>query len=251
MRRIRLPGLGLALGLQLFAPFAGAQTRGVVQTKDVKPVYPETLLKTQQQGNVLIIGRIDTQGRVHDLLAVTTTNNQFIPPALEAVSQWEFRPAMKDGKPIEVALNAAVRFRIQSEKRGELVEPILGDLAISPADASGKATAPEGFPIQKGKDAAMRADASLDVSPSPEPRTLAIQIEALSPKGKRYPVFQPPIAIPAKVTQVKFPVVLKINDDWEDGVWVLRVIVDGKNAGGGQFWLAKDPAHYKFVVPKS
>ena len=251
MRRTRNAGACLALGLLLLAPPAGAQTRGAVQTKQVNPVYPDNLLKTEQQGNVLIIGRIDTHGRVHDLLAVSTTHNDFIAPALEAVRQWEFQPAMKDGKPIEIPLNAVVRFRIQNEKRGQIVEPILGDLAISPSDASGKPTAPDGFPIQKGKDPALRADASLDVVPSPEKRTIAVRVEVLSPKGKPYPVFQPPIAVPAKVTQVKFPMVIPVGDTWEDGVWVLRVTVDGKNAGGGQFWLAKDPAHYAFAVPKS
>jgi hypothetical protein len=50
---------------------------------------------------------------------------------------------------------------------------------------------------------------------------------------------------------VKFPVVVKIGDGWEDGVWTLRLRIDGKIAGGGQFWVAKDPDHFHFVVPKS
>jgi TonB family protein len=252
MRRLRIPGIGLALGLLLIAGPGGAQTRGAVETKHVDPVYPEGLLKTEQQGNVLVIGRIDTQGRVQDALVVSTSNPGLSAPALAAVRQWHFRPAMKDGKPIEIFLNAAVRFRIKNENRGQIPEPILGDLAISPADASGKATAPEGFPILKGKDPNLRAEALLDVPPSKEARTLAARLEILSSKtGKVYPIFQPPIAVPANATEVKFPLVVKIDDAWEDGVWVLRLVIDGKNAGGGQFWLARDPAHFQFVVPRS
>ena len=252
MHRRRTPGALLALALPLLAPPAGAQTRGPVETKHVNPVYPDNLLRTEQQGNVLLIGRIDTEGRVRDLLVVSTTHKDFSPAAIEAVRAWQFRPATRDGKPVEVFANVAVRFRLQNEKRGQIPEPILGDLAISPADASGKATAPEGFPIQKGKDPALRAEVILDVPPPPEPRTRAVRIEAISPDGKRrVPIFQPPISVPARATEVRFPVVAKIADDWGDGVWILRFTVDGRNAGGGQFWLARDPGRFHFVVPKA
>ena len=248
MRR-RLAAAGfLALFL---AAAARAQTRGAVETKHVDPVYPENLLKTEQQGNVLLIGRIDAQGRMQDLFVVSTTHQDFSQPALEAVRAWQFRPAIKDGKPIEIFTNVTVRFRIQNEKRGQIPDPTLGDLAISPADASGKATAPEGFPIQRGKDPALRAEVQLDVPPQPEARTIAVRVEALSPTGKPHPVFQPPVSVPAKATGVRFPVVVKIGDDWEDGVWALRFTVDDKIAGGGQFWLARDPSTFHFVVPRS
>jgi TonB family protein len=249
MRRSRIPGLGLALLLCL-ASGALAQTRGAVETKHVDPVYPENLLKTQQQGNVLLIGRIDAEGHILDLTAVSTTHKDFEPAALAAVRAWQFKPAVKDGKPIEIFANVGVRFRLQNDKRGAIPQPILGDIAISPADASGRATAPEGFPIQKGKDPGLRAEAVLDVPPGEETRTLAVRVEAMSPTGKRFPVFQPPVSVPAKATSVKVPVVAKLGDDWEEGVWVLLFTVEGKGAGGGQFWLARDPAHFHFVVPQ-
>ncbi len=249
MRRFGCPAAGVCL-LFLAAAAVPAQTRGAVQTKQVNPVYPDNLLKTQQQGNVLIIGRIDTQGRVRDPLVVSATQAGFRQAALDAVRQWQFKPAMREGKPVEVFANIAVRFRLDNEKRGEIPGPILGDLAVSPADASGKATAPEGFPIQKGKDPALRAEVLLDVPKSPENRTLTVRLEALSPRGKSYPLYQPPVLAPANATEVRFPAVVPIGDAWEDGVWVLRFTVDGNNAGGGQFWLAKDPAHFHFAVPK-
>jgi TonB family protein len=250
MRRSRIPGLVPALLLCLAAR-AGAQTRGAVETKHVDPVYPDNLLKTEQQGNVILFGRIDASGRVDDLIVFATSHRDFSAPAIAAVRQWQFRPAMKDGKPIEIFANVGVRFRIQNDKRGQIPEPILGDIAISPADASGKATAPEGFPIQKGKDPALRAEVLLDVSPQPEARTLGVTVEARSPSGKRLPVFQPPVAVAAGAAQVKFPVVVHIGDDWPEGAWILHLTVNGKNAGGGQFWFARDPAHFQFTAPKS
>ena len=129
--------------------------------------------------------------------------------------------------------------------------PILGNLAISASDESGKRTAPEGFPIRRGSDKAMRAEAHLDVPPNTRERTLAVQVDAISPSGKRIAIFQPPVAVPARATEVMIPVVARIGPDWEEGVWMLRFTVDGAGAGSGQFWLARDPAHFSFVIPRS
>src|SRR5438309_9278985 len=49
--------------------------------------------------------------RAQDLHAISASHKDFVQPALEAVRQWRFRPALRDGVPIEVFLNAAVRFR--------------------------------------------------------------------------------------------------------------------------------------------
>ena len=78
---------------------------------------------------------------------------------------------------------------------------------------------------------------------------MTVKVEAVSPAGRRIPVFQPPLAVPALATEVSFPVVAQIGTDWEDGVWILRFAVDGTNAGGGQFWLAKDPTTFPFALP--
>ena len=157
---------------------------------------------------------------------------------------------MRDGKPIEIFANIGVRFRLQGDTRGQIGIPVLGDIAIFPADASGKKTAPEGFPIRRGKDPALRVEALLDVSPAPQDRTLTVKVEAESPRRKRIPIFQPPVAVPANVGEVRIPVVVNVGPDWEEGVWLLRFVVNGAGAGGGQFWLASDPAHYQFVIPK-
>jgi TonB family protein len=227
----------------------GAQTRGATLLEEKKPVYPETMSRALRQGNVIILGRIDREGRPLGLQAITASHQDFVQPALDAVSQWRFRPALRDGAPIEVFLNVGVRFRLEGDRRGEIGLPVLGDLAVSPADGDGKRTAPEGFPLRRGKDAAVRAEASLDVPPKEEPRTLTVRVEAVSPRQRHIPIYQPPVAVPAKATEVRFPIVARIGPDWEDGVWLLHVVVDGQGAGGGQFWLAEDPSKYEFRIP--
>ncbi|MFY9552319.1 MAG: energy transducer TonB [Thermoanaerobaculia bacterium] len=237
----------------LCAPAApgAAQTRGATRTAYREPVYPDEPNQKDSQGNVLLIGRIDAKGNVTELHMISATAREFVQPALEAVREWKFQPALRDGKAIEIPLNAGVRFRKTGSERGVIPVPILGDLAVYPADASGARTAPDAFPIRRGKDPALRAEALLDVPPSEQPRTMTIRVEAISPKGKRIPIFQPPLAVPALATEVKFPVVARVGSDWDEGVWILTFTADGKGAGGGQFWLASDPEHFSFVLPVS
>ena len=235
----------------LAAASALAQDRGAERTKYVPPIYPDDPEKKDPQGNVLLIGRIDREGNVSDIHLLAATRKEFVGPAIDAVRAWKFSPAIRDGKPIEIPLNAGVRFRMTGGGRGLIPRPILGDLAVYPADSSGAKTAPDAFPIRKGKDPALRAEVLLDVPPWEEPRTATVKVEAVSPSGRKVPIFQPPVAIPALATEVRFPVVAQIGSDWEDGVWLLNFSVDGNGAGGGQFWLAKDPANFPFALPAS
>lgn len=233
----------------LAAAAAFAQDRGAARTKFTPAIYPEDPEKKDIQGNVLLIGRIDREGSVSDLHVVAATRKEFVGPAMDAVRLWKFSPAIRDGKPIESPLNAGVRFRMTGGGRGRIPRPILGDLSVFPADASGAKTGPDGFPLWKGKDAAFRAEVLLDVPPTEQPRTMTVKVEAISPSGRKVPLFQPPVAIPALATDVTFPLVAQIGADWEDGVWILRFSVDGSNAGGGQLWLAKDPSTFPFALP--
>lgn len=241
----RLP----ALVLLFVAPAALGQNTGAQLLKQPKPVYPEGPATGLRQGNVNLIGRIDTKGRVQDLRYVGSTLEAFIAPAVVAVQKWEFKPATHNGKPVEVAANIALRFRLEGDKRGELSSPIIGDLSVYPADASGRAIAPEGFPIRRGTDPKIRVEAVLDVSPDPKPRTLPVRVEAISPIGKKIVVFDQSVSVKAKATDAKISFTANADPDWEDGVWLLRFVAENTEVGGGQFWAAVDPDHYQFVLP--
>jgi hypothetical protein len=231
------------------SPTTGGRTRGAVQTKFRQPTYPENLVKTEAQGNAFFVGRIDREGRVRDLHIAATSNPEFVRPSVEAIESWRFEPAERDGRPIEIFANVGIRFRLQTAHRGEIPQPILGDLSVSPADARGRSTAPDGFPIRRGRDAGLRAEAQVDVPPQPELRTATVKIEAISPGGKRIPIFQPPVAVAAGATEVKISVMTPVSEDWEEGVWMLVFLFDGVHAGSGQFWLASEPAMFHFVIP--
>ncbi len=241
--------LALIFPLLAAASAAAAQTTGAQIIRQPKPVYPENASKGLRQGNVNLIGRIGTNGKVQDLRYVDATLDLFVEPAVAAVNAWEFRPARRGGKPVEIAANIAVRFRLEGKTHGEIDRPILGDLAVFPADASGRSKAPEGFPVRQGADPRLRVEAVLDVSPDPKPRKVNLWVEAISPKGRRVLIHEELVTVNPKAADVKIPFTPAIGADWEDGVWLLRFRVEGKDAGGGQFWLAGDPEHYQFVLP--
>ena len=240
-----------ALIVFLAASVAAGQSVGARLVKQPKPVYPENASKGLRQGNVNLIGKIDTKGRVRDVRFVAATLVAFVEPAVAAVGTWEFLPATRDGKPIEVAANIALRFRLEGEKRGEMPTPILGDLAVFPADASGRSTSPEGFPVKRGSDPKIRVEAVLDVPPGTKASSLPISVEAMSPKGRKVVLFQQTVAVKAKAAEVKIPFAAAVGNDWEDGVWLLRFKANQADAGGGQFWLAGDPEHFAFNMPGS
>jgi hypothetical protein len=239
-----------ALAALLLVPSSGrAQTRGAKLISQKKPDFPEALATGLQQGNVLLIGRIDKTGKLQDLRAVASTLPEFTAPALIAAKTWTFQPAMRDGKPVDIAANIAMRFRLQANIRGQIAHPILGDLSVFPADASGKASAPEGFPIQRGGNPKLRVEGVLDISPDAKARDVDMIAEAVSPKGRHIKIFQGAVKVNPGQQEANFPPFdAPVGKDWEDGVWKLQFTVNGAAAGSGQFWLAGDPSHYDFVT---
>lgn len=235
------------------AAAVSAQTRGAELVREQKPVYPEALNKASGQGNVILIGRIDKNGTVQDVKPVWTTHEQLVEPTMTAVKAWVFRPAIKDGRPVEIAANIVFPFRIRDEKGKavgfQIPSPALSALAIYPADDTGRKTGPEGFPLRTGVDPKIRVEASLDVPPVPRERRMTIHVEAVSPTGRHVPALDQTVTIPAKEGDAKLrPFNVSIGRDWEDGIWMLRFQADKRNAGTGQFWLAKDPDHFDFAA---
>ncbi len=55
-------------------------------------------------GSTIVDFIVDTQGRVHNAFAVTSTQKQFGDAAVRAVSSWIFQPGRKGGVPVNVHL---------------------------------------------------------------------------------------------------------------------------------------------------
>lgn len=84
---------------------------GPVRVHMVEPAYPPDAFAKKIEGVVEVELLIDVDGRV-----VRARVLQGVRPldaaALDAVRQWLFRPALKDGRPVPTLATAPVRFRI-------------------------------------------------------------------------------------------------------------------------------------------
>ena len=229
-----------------FASAASAQNRGAELVQQQKPGFPASMDKAMRQGNVNLIARIDVNGSLQDIKAVGSSHPDFVGPAVAAARLWQFRPAMHNGKPVEIAANIGIRFRFDSPQRGQIFAPMVGDLPVFPADAAGNRAAPEGFPIRPGASPKLRVEPVLAVVPGPA-RAIKVHVDAVSPRGRRVALFDRSVDVRAKAPDVSFPFSAPVGADWDEGIWLIHVIADGADVGGGQVWVAKDPWTYDFA----
>jgi TonB family protein len=75
------------------------------------PDYPASSSRSGVQGTVLIGFVVGIDGLPHDLKIVASVDKDLDKKALEAVQQWRFEPAVKDGQPVEAPLEVSVSFR--------------------------------------------------------------------------------------------------------------------------------------------
>ncbi|MEO8659950.1 MAG: energy transducer TonB [Bryobacteraceae bacterium] len=78
----------------------------------VEPEYSEEARKAKFQGTVLLSIVVDETGKTRDIKVLRTLGLGLDEKAIEAVMKWRFRPAYKDGKPVPVAANVEVNFRL-------------------------------------------------------------------------------------------------------------------------------------------
>jgi TonB family protein len=76
------------------------------------PEYSEEARKAKYQGTVVLACVVGTDGKPRQLTVQRSLGMGLDEKALEAVRNWKFSPAEKDGKPVAVAVNVEVQFRL-------------------------------------------------------------------------------------------------------------------------------------------
>ena len=77
----------------------------------VQPAYPESARKEKLEGITVVKTVIDEQGTVRDPEIATSSGHEVLDrAAVDAVSQWKFKPATLKGKPVAVVYSITVRF---------------------------------------------------------------------------------------------------------------------------------------------
>jgi TonB family protein len=90
----------------------GGDVKAPVVVKRVEPVYTEEARKARISGIVIIEARISEAGVVDDVQVLKPLPFGLDQAAVDAVKQWEFRPATLDGKPVPVIFNLTVNFKV-------------------------------------------------------------------------------------------------------------------------------------------
>jgi TonB family protein len=85
---------------------------GPVPVKKVDPKYPQALISERVEGEVILYAVIRRDGSIDAIQLVHGIDEQLDANAMSALTQWKFRPATKQGDPIEVEAIVHIPFRI-------------------------------------------------------------------------------------------------------------------------------------------
>jgi TonB family protein len=85
---------------------------GPVPVKKVDPKYPPSLISERVEGEVVLYAVIRPDGSVDSIQVVHGIDEQLDANAMGALAQWKFRPAAKQGIPVELEAIVHIPFRV-------------------------------------------------------------------------------------------------------------------------------------------
>jgi TonB family protein len=77
-----------------------------------EPAYTEEARQAKIQGSVILYVEIDPEGVPRNIRVLRSLDPGLDQKAIEAVQAWRFRPGLKEGKPVAVAVQVEVNFRL-------------------------------------------------------------------------------------------------------------------------------------------
>jgi protein TonB len=79
-----------------------------------RPQYPAALRREGVIGEVMVDFIVDTAGNVRNIHVITSTRAEFEEAAVEAVSNWRFKPGRKEGRAVNVHMEESIVFTLDS-----------------------------------------------------------------------------------------------------------------------------------------
>jgi TonB family protein len=76
------------------------------------PEYTEEARRAKTQGTCTLWLIVDATGHPRDIRVIHGLGFGLDAKAMEAVKQWRFDPALKDGRPVSVQISVEVEFRL-------------------------------------------------------------------------------------------------------------------------------------------
>lgn len=103
-------GYGGGIGGGIFRVGGGVSAPHAIYDPD--PEYSEEARQANYQGTVILWAVIGPDGRPRELRVARSLGMGLDEKAMEAVRNWRFEPAKKDGQPVAVQINIEVNFRL-------------------------------------------------------------------------------------------------------------------------------------------
>lgn len=114
-------------------------TEGAASLRNwVQPVFPEQARRNNIAGRVMVEFVVDETGSITDVQIAESTGEMFEAPALAAVRQWTFAPALEGGRPVASGMTVEVEFPLSQLKQKRV--PIAPPAHLMPVPA-GRVTA--------------------------------------------------------------------------------------------------------------
>ena len=104
------PGSGGGIGGGVYRVGGGIAAPQALSTPD--PVYTEEARRAKTQGTCVLAMVVDAEGHPRDIRVIRGLGFGLDAKAIEAVRQWRFDPAKKDGKAVNVLINVQVEFKL-------------------------------------------------------------------------------------------------------------------------------------------
>ncbi len=103
-------GSGGGIGGGVYKVGGGISAPQAISSPD--PSYTEEARQAKRQGTCVLWLVVDAAGHPRDIKVVRGLGLGLDAKALEAVRQWRFQPALKDGKPVDVQISVEVEFHL-------------------------------------------------------------------------------------------------------------------------------------------
>ncbi len=126
---LNMPNLNSAGGSWVirFAELSGNEAKGneskgelsaPVATQKVDPAYPLELMRRNVHGTVTLYAVIRNDGSVTDVRVLRGVDDRLDQYARAALAHWRFRPATKNGSPVDLEAVVMIPFRPVRGKSG-------------------------------------------------------------------------------------------------------------------------------------
>jgi len=103
-------GIGGGMGGGVYRVGGGISAPTAISAPD--PNYTEEARRAKKQGTCVLWLIVDSTGHPRDIRVARGLGFGLDAKAIEAVKQWKFQPALKDGKPVDVQISVEVEFHL-------------------------------------------------------------------------------------------------------------------------------------------